>query len=223
MLLSCVRRIPFKDRGVRQGLWNINQPIRRMSGRTLGIIGFGATGRAFWEKVQGFGFSRILIDDPHTEARLLPGMAGEAASFDRLIEESDFISLHVPLRDDTRHMINRQAIERMKDGVILINTSRGPVVDEEALAEALASGRISAAGLDVFEHEPLLKSSPLLTLENVILTDHSAYYSQEAVSVLKTMTAMNALDVLEGKTPKTAVNRPRAVEPEPASLTGLNV
>lgn len=207
MLLCCVRRIPFKDRGVRGGGWNLNQPIRRMSGRVLGIVGFGATGRAFWEKVQGFGFSRILIADPRIEDKLLPGMFGEAASFDEVIERSDFISLHVPLKAETRHLIDAQAIARMKKGVVLINISRGPIVEEEALVEALRSGKVGAAGLDVFEREPLSPASPLLDLENVILTDHSAYYSQESVSILKTRTAMNARDVLEGRTPKTAVNR----------------
>jgi D-3-phosphoglycerate dehydrogenase len=209
MLLSCVRRSPLKDHAVRTGRWNIKAPIRRMSGRTLGIMGFGATGRAFWEKVQGFGFSRILIDDHHGGERLLPGMTGEAACFDELISESDFISLHIPLREETRHIINRESIKRMKDGVILINTSRGAVIDEAALVDALVSGKISAAGLDVFEREPLPETSPLLGLENVILTDHSAYYSEEAVSILKTITAMNAREVLEGRIPKNSVNRPK--------------
>ena len=208
MLLCCVRRIPFKDRGVRSGGWNLNQPIRRMSGRTLGIIGFGATGKAFWEKVQGFGFSRILINDPRIEDKLLPGMFGEAAGFDDLIERSDFISLHVPLKPETRHFINADVLARMKRGVIIINVSRGPIIDEAALCVALQNGKVSSAGLDVFEREPLPSTSPLLALENVILSDHSAYYSQEAVSILKTRTAMNAREVLEGKRPKTAVNKP---------------
>ncbi len=206
LLLSCVRRIPFKDRGVREGKWNLNQPIRRMSGRTLGIIGFGATGRAFWEKIQGFGFSRILIADPHIRDKLLPGMFGEAADFDELIERSDFISLHVPLKPETRHLINAEVISRMKHGVVLVNVARGPVIDETALAAALQSGKVGAAGLDVFEREPLGTEHPLLLLDNVILTDHAAYYSQEAVSILKTRTAMNAREVLEGKTPRTPVN-----------------
>jgi D-3-phosphoglycerate dehydrogenase len=211
MLLCCVRRIPFKDRGVRNGKWNLNQPIRRMSGRTMGIIGFGSTGRAFWEKVQGFGFSRILINDSHIEKKLLPGMFGEAASFEKVISESDFISLHVPLKDSTRHLINQQTISRMKDGVIIINISRGSVIDESALIDALKSGKVSSAGLDVFEKEPLVQDNPLLSLDNVILSDHSAYYSQEAVSELKMRTAMNAREVLEGKIPKTAVNCPNFV------------
>jgi D-3-phosphoglycerate dehydrogenase len=211
MLLCCVRRIPFKDRGVREGKWNLNliQPIRRMSGRTMGIIGFGSTGRAFWEKVQGFGFSRILINDTHVEKKLLPGMFGEAASFEKVISESDFISLHIPLKDSTRHLINQQTISLMKDGVIIINISRGPVIDESALIDALQSGKVSSAGLDVFEREPLSADNPLVSLDNVILSDHSAYYSEEAVSELKTQTAINAREVLEGKIPKTPVNHPK--------------
>lgn len=206
LLLCCVRRIPFKDRGVRSGGWNLNQPIRRMSGRTLGIIGFGSTGRAFWEKIQGFGFSRILIDDPRIADKLLPGMFGQAASFDEVVEQSDFISVHVPLKPETRHMIDAAALARMKHGVILINIARGPVVDEAALTAALISGKVGAAGLDVFEREPLPADSPLRGLDNVILTDHSAYYSQESISVLKTRTALNARAVLEGGKPRNPVN-----------------
>jgi D-3-phosphoglycerate dehydrogenase len=218
LLLSCVRRIPFKDRAVRSGRWNLNQPIRRMSGRTLGIVGFGATGRAFWEKVQGFGFGRILITDPRVTAKLLPGMNGEAASFDRLIAESDFISLHVPLNEQTRRCINAGTIARMKEDVVIINVSRGPVIDEAALIAALREGAVGAAGLDVFEREPLPADHPLLGLDNVILTDHSAYYSREAVSILKTRTALNAREVLEGRIPKTAVNRPGIPRPVPAGM-----
>jgi D-3-phosphoglycerate dehydrogenase len=208
MLLAGVRCIPFKDRRVRAGGWNLNRPIRRLSGAVLGIVGFGATGRAFWKKVQGLDFSRILITDPHIEAKLRPGMRGEAVSFHTLIEESDFISLHVPLNEQTRHCVNAASIARMKDGAVLINVSRGPVIDEPALVEALGSGKLGAAGLDVFEQEPLPPDHPFLSLDNVILTDHSAYYSRESVSTLKTRAAMNVREVLEGRIPKFAVNRP---------------
>ncbi|MDR1108584.1 MAG: C-terminal binding protein [Spirochaetaceae bacterium] len=208
LLLAAVRWIPFKDRGVRQGGWNLNRPIRRLSGSVLGIVGFGATGQALWKKVQGLGFSRVLIADPHINAKLSPDMAAEAASFTTLLEEADFISLHVPLNEQTRHCINPGSIGRMKDGAVLVNVSRGQVIDEAALARALASGKIGAAGLDVFESEPLPPEHPFLSLDNVILTDHSAYYSRESVSALKTRAAMNVREVLEGRIPKFAVNRP---------------
>jgi D-3-phosphoglycerate dehydrogenase len=189
-----------------------------MSGHTLGIVGFGATGRAFWEKVQGFGFKEILITDPHIEHKLPPGAQGTAASFEELIRGSDFISFHIPLNERTRHCVNAETISRMKEGVILINISRGPVIEENALVTALQNGHVGAAGLDVFEREPLQADHPFRYLDNVILTDHSAYYSQESVSILKTRAAMNVRDVLEGRIPKTAVNRPGIILPVPAAM-----
>ena len=220
LLLSCVRAIPEKDRAVRSGLWNVNRPIRRMSGCVLGIVGFGATGKAFWEKVRGFAFSRILIADPRSEAKLAQEKTGDresvrlfnitqAVSFDELLHNSDFISFHVPLNESTRHCVNRENIAKIKQGAVIINISRGAVIDEAALVEALKDGKIAAAGLDVFEKEPLPPDHPFLSLPNVVLTDHSAYYSVESVSELKTKTALNARETLEGCIPpRTAVNRP---------------
>ena len=216
LLLSCVRAIPEKDRELRGGAWNISRPIKRMSGRVLGIVGFGATGKAFWEKVRGFAFGKILVTDPDGEAELEAqkkkngGLFEEtqAVPLEELLRLSDFISLHVPLNESTRHFINSQSIAKMKDGVIIINTSRGAVIEETALEEALRNSRIAGAGLDVFEIEPLPLDHPLFSFPNVVLTDHSAYYSAESVSELKTRTARNALEVLEGRVPDTAVNKP---------------
>jgi len=214
LLLSCVRAIPARDRQVRLGQWNLNLPVRRMSGRILGIVGFGATGRAFWEKVQGFAFSRILIADPRAGAKIAAcrergcgGMA-EEASFDEVIRLADFISFHVPLNEATKHCVNADTIAKMKDGVILINTARGAVIDEGALTIALSTGKIAAAGLDVFEREPLPAGHPLLGISSAVLSDHSAYYSEESVRELKTRTACNALEVLRGGIPQSPVNRP---------------
>jgi D-3-phosphoglycerate dehydrogenase len=218
LLLSCVRAIPEKDRAVRTGRWNINRSIRRMSGRILGIVGFGATGRAFWKKVRGFAFNGILMVDPHGEKKLEEEKAGgefaelvtitRGVSFDELLQNSDYISFHVPLNESTRHYINRESIAKMKDGAVIINISRGGVIDETALIEALTSGKLAAAGLDVFEKEPLPPGHAFLSLPNVVLTDHSAYYSAESVSELKTRTALNAREVLEGCVPQSAVNKP---------------
>jgi D-3-phosphoglycerate dehydrogenase len=233
LLLSCVRAIPARDRLVRQGGWNLNAPVRRISGSVLGIVGFGATGRAFWEKARGLGFSRILAADPRAEAKLAAVRAGpgreaphtiEAASFEEVLRRSDFISFHVPLNEATRHCVNARTIALMKDGVILINTSRGAVIDETALASALAGGKVAAAGLDVFEHEPLSPDHPFLALPNAVLSDHSAYYSAESVSQLKTRTALNAREVLEGRIPRTPVNKPvnaRAVPAQAAALAEI--
>lgn len=233
LLLSCVRAIPARDRLVRQGGWNLNAPVKRVSGTTLGIVGFGATGRAFWEKARGLNFSRVLVADPRAEAKLaaLDGAhegaylkKTEAAPFEEVLRRADFISFHVPLNETTRHCVNAQSIALMKDGVILVNTSRGAVIDEAALAAALAGGKVAAAGLDVFEHEPFLPEHPFLTLPNAVLSDHGAYYSAESVSELKTRTALNAREVLEGRIPRTPVNKPvnvRAVPVGPAQAAAF--
>jgi len=117
----------------------------------------------------------------------------------------------VPLNEATRRCVNAETIAKMKDGVIIVNTARGAVLDEAALAAALASGKIAAAGLDVFEREPLPENHLFLSLNNVILSDHSAYYSEESVSELKSRTALNAREVLEGRIPRTPVNNPRGL------------
>jgi D-3-phosphoglycerate dehydrogenase len=217
LLLSCVRAIPARDRLVRQGGWNLNAPVKRVAGSVLGIVGFGATGRAFWEKARGLGFSRVLAADPRAEAKIA-ALAGngarevpraiEAASFEEVLRRADFISFHVPLNGMTRYCVNAASIAAMKDGVILINTARGAVIDEAALASALADGKVAAAGLDVFEREPLPPDHPFLALPNAVLSDHGAYYSAESVSELKTRTALNAREVLEGRIPRTPVNKP---------------
>ena len=223
LLLSCVRAIPEKDRAIREGRWNVNRPVRRMSGRVLGIVGFGETGKAFWEKVQGFAFSSILVSDPRGCAKLSERREKlknsdelfektKIAPFEELLRNSDFISLHVPLNESTRHFINSKTIAEMKEGAVIINTSRGAVIEEAALVEALKSGRIACVGLDVFEKEPLPTDHPFLSLPNVVLTDHSAYYSAESVSELKTRTARNAREALEGRIPQTAVNKPIGYE-----------
>ena len=217
LLISCVRAIPEKDSEIRKGGWNINRPIRRMSGRTLGIVGFGAAGKAFWEKVQGFSFGQILVSDPRGEEKIRAhrNMVSEkvfnltrAVPFAELLRESDFITLHATLNESTRHFINSQSIAEMKKGVVIINTSRGAVIEEEALVNALKNGHVASAGLDVFEKEPLRADHPFLAFPNVVMTDHCAYYSAESVSELKTRTARNALEVLEGRIPQTAVNKP---------------
>jgi D-3-phosphoglycerate dehydrogenase / 2-oxoglutarate reductase len=206
LILSCARAIPVKDRGVRTGGWNINRPIHRMTGRILGIVGFGSSGRALYEKARSFGFSRIIVADPHGREKLGSTSPAEPVSLSTLLEQADFVSLHVPLNKGTRHLLGAEAFARMKRGSILVNTSRGAVVDEAALVAALRDGTVSSCGLDVLEREPPESGNPLLQMENVILTDHCAYYSEESIAVLKRKTAENAREVLLGRRPFTPVN-----------------
>jgi len=182
LLLGCVRKVAYKDRHVRAGGWNLtaDQPCYRVAGRTLGLIGYGAIARTLHRKVGGFGLARVLAYDPFLEPVRVREAGAIPVSLEVLLEESDYISVHAPLSDQTRGLIGAPQLARMKKGCLLINTSRGPLVDERALVEALAQGRIAGAGLDVFETEPLAADSPLRRLENGTLSDHAGWYSEES-------------------------------------------
>ena len=208
LLLACVRRIAFVDRRVREGGWNLRteQPARRIAGKTLGIVGYGRSGRALHRKVAGLGLGRVLVNDPLKYPRDILAEGGEPAELAALAAEADYLSLHVPLTEETRHLIGPQTIARMKPSAILINTSRGPIVDEQALGRALAEGRLAYAGLDVFEHEPLGPAGTLARLPNVVLSDHNGYYSEESLVELKTKVARNVVEVLRGGRPVYPVN-----------------
>jgi D-3-phosphoglycerate dehydrogenase len=211
LLLACIRRIPFVDRRVREGGWNLcsEQPARRIAGKTLGIVGFGRSGHALLRKVSGLGLARVLVCDPYKYPRDILAEGAEPADLATLLAEADFLSLHVPLTPETRHLLDAAALSRLRPRAIVVNTSRGAVVDEQALAGALTSGRLAYAGLDVFEHEPLGESSTLAGLANVVLSDHTAYYSEESLVELKTKAARNVAAVLQGREPPYPVNRPR--------------
>jgi len=209
LLLCCIRKVGYKDRMVRQGKWNTHrdQPCYRMEGRTLGIIGYGNAAHTLLRKVSGLGFGRVLMCDPYVRASTIKAAGAVPVDLPVLLAESDYISVHVPLTPETRHMIGRVELSLVKPGAILVNTARGPVLDEMALAEALASGRLGGAGLDVFETEPLPDSSPLRMLDTVVFTDHAGWYSEESVVELKTKAARNVAAVLEGGKPPYPVNR----------------
>ena len=208
LLMGAVRKIPYKDRKIREGKWNIRkeQPIHRIKERTLGLIGYGAIARAFHRKVSGLGLGRVLVYDPFVEEDVITGVGAKKVSFKQILHDSDFISIHVPLTKETFHMLGKREFEQMKSNVILINTSRGSVIDEEALIEALESGKIGYACLDVFETEPLPDDHPLKKLDNVILTDHTGYYSEESLVELKIKAARNIVEVLKGNKPTYPVN-----------------
>lgn len=210
LFLGCVRKISFKDRAIRQGRWNLHkeQPNHRITGKTFGIVGYGGVGQALHRKIRGLSLSRILIYDPTEDPAYIADRGGEKVDLETLLAESDYVSLHVPLRPETRHLIGREELKRMKSRAILINTARGGVVDEAALAWALEAGEIAGAGLDVFEQEPINPDNPLLSSERVILSDHAGWYSEESLKELKTKAALNILEVLQGRPPLYSVNQP---------------
>jgi D-3-phosphoglycerate dehydrogenase len=211
LLLGCVRKVAHKDRRVRQGGWNLmaEQPCHRIAGGSLGLVGYGAIARALHRKVSGLGLGKVLVFDPFVASQSIQEAGAIPSSFEELLANSDFISLHAPLTPETRHLIGERELAQTKPECILINTARGALVDERALARALASGRLAGAGLDVFETEPLPDTSPLRELPNVILSDHAAWYSEESLVELKTKTAQNAAEVLQGLPPRYPVNSPR--------------
>lgn len=171
MLLASIRRIPQFDRDVRQGAWNARLETLKwhLSRRTLGLVGFGLIGRTVSKMLSGFDL-RILLHDP---------AAADSIDLDTLLRESDYVSLHCPLTEQTRHLIGRRELALMKRGALLINTSRGAVIDEEALYEALATHHLGGAALDVLSEEPPSAKHPLLTLDNVILSPHLAAFSSD--------------------------------------------
>jgi D-3-phosphoglycerate dehydrogenase len=208
LILACVRGVAYKDRAVRAGRWNVHKevPTHRIAGRTLGLVGYGAIARCLHRKTAGFGLSRVLVFDPYLDAAVVRKAGAEPVDLATLLRESDYVSVHVPLGSETRGMIGERQLGLMKATAILVNTSRGPVVDEAAVAAALEGRRIAGAGLDVFETEPLDPASPLRRLENVVLSDHAGWYSEESIPELKTKAARNVAAVLAGGKPAYPVN-----------------
>jgi D-3-phosphoglycerate dehydrogenase len=210
LLLGCVRKVAFKDRRIREGAWNLHreQPSYRIAGKTLGLVGYGAIARTLHRKMSGFGLERVLVFDPYLDPKKITENGAEPVNLRTLLKNSDYVSVHAPLNDETRGMIGGREIALMKSSAVLVNTSRGPLLDQKAVADALAGGKIAAAGLDVFEAEPLPPDSPLLKLDNATLSDHAGWYSEESVAELKTKAARNVLAVLKGGKPIYPVNHP---------------
>jgi D-3-phosphoglycerate dehydrogenase len=198
LLMDCVRKVSRKDRLVRRGEWNLTgiQPVYRVAGKTFGFVGFGMIARFLYRKLAGFELGNFLVADPFVSQTDAGKMGVELVELDELCRRADFISVHAPLLPSTRGMIGARQFKQMKKTAVLVNTSRGPLVDEAALAEALATGEIACAGIDVFASEPLPADSKLRELENITLTDHAGWYSEESMVELKTKAARNIADAL---------------------------
>lgn len=203
LLLSLVRKVPLSNKLVHQeGRWEMPAvvPIRRLKGQVLGLIGFGGIPRAVAPKAQAFGL-KVITHDPFVAPEITKQAGVENVSLDELYKQSDFISVHAPLMDSTRHLLNAEAFAKMKKGVLIVNTARGPLIDEKALVAALDAGQVGGAALDVVETEPLPKDSGLIGRDNVILTPHTAFYSIEALEELQTKAASDVARVLSGEKP----------------------
>lgn len=208
LLMSCLRQTALRDRKVRQGQWNIQAgPSFRLQGKTLGVLGAGRIARELIHKVSGFGLRQVLAYDPYVSQEALAQIGAKKATKEEVLQQADFISLHMPVTPETRGMIDEAAIALMKPTAILINTGRGPLIDDAALLRALREKRICAAGLDTHCIEPIPADSGYLQLDNVILTDHTAYNTVEGVEELKTKSARNIVDVLLGNPVHYPVNK----------------
>lgn len=202
LLLALARKIPLSNKLVQAGRWEMPAvvPIHRLAGRVLGLVGFGNIPRALTPKAKAFGL-RVVTHDPYVSREVLAAAGVEAVSFDRLLDISDFVSIHAPLMPGTRGLFNAETFRKMKRGAALINTARGPLVDEDALVAALDSGQLGAAALDVVAVEPLPKDARLIGRDNVILTPHTGFYSVEALDELQTKCAADVARVLSGEKP----------------------
>jgi glyoxylate reductase len=209
LLMAVARRLLEGDSWMRSGTWNgwdLDQLVGGdVWGKTLGILGFGRIGRGVARRALGFQMRVLYNDAVRAPADVEKELNAEFVDRDRLFRESDFISLHVPLLPDTRHLISKDNLEKMKRTAFLVNTSRGPVVDEAALAEALENGKIAGAALDVFEHEPKVHPA-LLTRKDVILTPHMASASLDTRTKMAVMAANNVVVLFEGRRPPNALN-----------------
>jgi D-3-phosphoglycerate dehydrogenase len=207
LLLSAVRHLSRQDRWIRAGRWDRTgaRPARRLRGCTLGLVGFGRIARAVAHRVSGFGLT-LLAYDPFVDSGSMAALGVEETDLDGLLSRSDFVSIHCPLTDDTHHLFDARAFRLMKDGVFLVNTSRGSIIDEVALAEALRMGKVWGAGLDVFEYEPLPLDSPLREFDNLILTPHVGANSEESRDDLYRAGYQIALDLQQGRWPQGVVN-----------------
>jgi D-3-phosphoglycerate dehydrogenase / 2-oxoglutarate reductase len=202
LVLALARKVTFSNTLVQSGRWEMPAvvPIRRLEGQILGLVGFGNIPRRVAPKALAFGF-KVIAHDPYVAPEAARECGVELVSFDRILELSDFISIHAPLTPQTRGLFGATTFPRMKKGAYVVNTARGALIDEAALVAALDGGHLGGAALDVVATEPLAKDSPLLGRPNVILTPHTAFYSVEALDELQTKCASDVAHVLSGEPP----------------------
>jgi D-3-phosphoglycerate dehydrogenase len=209
LLLAANRKLLEQERSVRENRWNtmISGPVGPLHTETVGIVGLGRIGSAFAQRIKGFEVDLIAYD-PFLSDEAFEEVGARSVSFDELLAESDYISIHMPLDDGTYHLIDEDALKKMKPNAILINSSRGPVVDEAALIKALQEGWILGAGLDVLEQEPPDTDNPLLSMSNTVLTPHAAHYSELSMELRPRRYGVEVAAVLDGRRPMNLVNSP---------------
>lgn len=209
LYLAVQRRIPSRDAEVRRGEWGIGQSamIPNRENGVLGLIGCGKIGLEVAKKFRALGFTRVIAFDPYLPQNTADKAGVEKLELDQLCLEADVVSLHAPLTPETHHILNAERLALMKPTSIVVNVSRGGLVDELALANALKNGQLFGAGIDVFEQEPVAKDNPLLAAPNTLVSDHAAWYSERSVVMLQRYAALEVARVLSGQAPEHWVNK----------------
>jgi D-3-phosphoglycerate dehydrogenase len=209
LTLALLRRVVARDAQVKAGQWNIAQkePIYRIAGSTLGLVGFGRIARAYLKRMRGFGIDEVLVHDPYVSDDFIAQSGARRTNFETLCRTAQIISLHAPATPETRHLVNADTLALMNARTSLINTSRGGLVDVQALGDALREKRIFGAALDVIDQEPITDDCPLRGLDNVILTDHTGWYSESSVRTMQEKAAQAAVEILTTGVPTNWVNR----------------
>jgi D-3-phosphoglycerate dehydrogenase / 2-oxoglutarate reductase len=207
LMLACARKIVSTHQRVEQGSWDVHRddPIYRISGKTVGIVGLGTIGAAVARKLSGWDMT-LIAADPYVEAKRAQDLGVELVDFETLCRCSHFITLHAPLLPETRHILNQKSLGLVPGGAIVINTARGGLVDSQALLQMLDRGHIAAAGLDVFETEPLPGDSPLRRHPRLVVTDHTAWYSEDSQQQLQRTAAEEMARVCLGGLPRSVAN-----------------
>lgn len=202
LLMAWTRKIVELNNAVKNGVWDfgIGKPIYRFENRVLAIFGFGRIPRRVIEKIQPLGLTLVGYD-PFVSEEVMASYGVKKVDLQEALQVGDILSFHVPLVEETKHLLNQETLKILKDGVFIINTARGQIIETEALIEGLKTNKIAGAALDVVEFEPIPKDHELLTFNNVYITPHSAFYSVEAIEELRTKATKNVVDVLAGHQP----------------------
>lgn len=223
--LTLARGVPAYDRATHAGVWRWQSaaPLHRLRGRTVGIVSFGRIGQAIAERARAFGVE-LVVFDPYVDEAVVAAAGARRVDKAELLAVSDVLMMQVPMTAETRHFLGPAEFAAVKPGVIVINTGRGPTVDNRALHDALVSGRVAAAGLDDPEEEPAKRAAwtpadnPLFALPNVVVTPHAAYYSEESIRAARTIAASEVRRVLTGERPLNPVNAVSLLSRLPAAV-----